>query len=155
MAVDLGLPNAVGRSCAGCTKCCEGWLPATIRGHDMYEGTPCHFVDIGKGCNEYDKRPEVPCKTFKCLWLIEKEIPEEFKPSLTNVVLFVEEASGVRYIMAKEAGDKMPAEIVVWLMGQAINYNQNVCFQVNGRYHWYGDKFFISVMKNLYGGTNL
>ena len=31
------------RSCDGCTKCCEGFLPAVIYNKYMYQGRPCHF----------------------------------------------------------------------------------------------------------------
>lgn len=48
-----------------CTAYCDGWPRATIYGHEMKPGTPCHFVQEGR-CSIYDPRPLTPCRWFVC-----------------------------------------------------------------------------------------
>ena len=57
------------RQCGTCTKCCEGHLVGTINGKEMYPGKPCYLLQIGKGCSDYENRPEEPCKAFNCQWI--------------------------------------------------------------------------------------
>ena len=83
----INLPVVEGRSCDGCTKCCEGYLTGEIQGKQMGLGQPCFLVQIGKGCNDYENRPEFPCKAFQCEWLINESIPENLKPSFSNLII--------------------------------------------------------------------
>ena len=152
MAIDLGLPVIQSRTCGSCTKCCEGYLQANVDGVEI-RGTGCALLQIGKGCSIYEKRPYDPCQTFKCLWQVSEEVPEEFKPSESNVIMMVDELYGERYILAKEAGAKMPAEVVTWLFGQALNSNNNICYEINGRFYYYGSKRFIEIMQKDSGTT--
>lgn len=73
------------RECNGCTACCEGWLSGEAHGHYFQPGRPCHFKCEG-GCSIYEKRPENPCKTFICEWLVNPELPEWMKPSVSKVI---------------------------------------------------------------------
>lgn len=74
------------RSCDGCTKCCEGYLSATILGHRMDFGKPCFFKGNGC-CSIYKTRPVNPCVNFKCEWLQDTSIPRKFKPDVSNIIL--------------------------------------------------------------------
>ena len=48
----INLPIVEGRSCNGCTKCCEGYLSAEINEKKVDKNNPCYLVNIEKGCNE-------------------------------------------------------------------------------------------------------
>ncbi len=104
------------RSCGDCTACCEGWLSAEINGHEMYPGKPCHFVEQGKGCTIYKDRPKEPCKNFACMWKVDKNIPEHFKPSISGTILAKQEIDGIPYLAAVPAGKEINPELLSWLV---------------------------------------
>jgi len=89
------------RNCDGCTVCCDGWLAGKANEHYFYPGQKCHYVS-DKGCTIYENRPEIPCKTFSCGWLLDKEIPEWMKPSSIQAVI----------ISAKDGSFKIQHETV-------------------------------------------
>jgi hypothetical protein len=153
-------PNVLGRSCEGCTKCCSGALSATIEiqsrltVHELKPGNPCVFVQIGKGCGVYDERPEVPCKTFRCQYLVDESVPEEMKPSKSNVILTIEEVlPNVEYIIAHEAGGSLEGENLKWVSSLYDNYAVNATWKDDGRWHFKGDTIFTAKMMQLYGET--
>ena len=81
------------RNCDGCTVCCDGWLAGKANEHYFYPGQKCHYVS-DNGCTIYEDRPEIPCKTFSCGWLLDKEIPEWMKPSnIQAVIISTEDGS--------------------------------------------------------------
>ena len=73
------------RTCGDCTKCCEGWLEGVVHGYKMYRGCSCHFLE--KSCSAYESRPENPCKSYNCAWLLEDKFPSWMKPSLSGVII--------------------------------------------------------------------
>lgn len=160
MAIVQTGPTVLGRSCEGCTKCCSGALSATIQIesrsaiHEMKPGTPCVFVQIGKGCGVYDERPEVPCKTFRCQYLVDEEVPEEMKPSRSNIILTVEEIlPNVEYIIAHEAGGSLEGDNLKWVASLYDNYAVNASWKVDGKLCYQGDAIFTAKMIELYGVT--
>jgi hypothetical protein len=81
---ELKLPPVVpGRSCGTCMFCCKvmaideiakpgnAWCPNCVR---------------GQGCKVYDTRP-TECRTFFCHWMMEKNLPDEWKPDRAKFVL--------------------------------------------------------------------
>ena len=78
------------RNCDGCTVCCDGWLAGKANEHYFYPGQKCYHVS-DNGCTIYEDRPEIPCKTFKCGWLLDKEIPEWMKPSNIQAIILVKD----------------------------------------------------------------
>src|SRR5262249_10323899 len=79
-------PNAE-RRCGTCTACCDGWVRATIRDHEMKRGVPCHFRGAGC-CSIYAERPDYPCREFSCGWLrAGSPFPEFFRPDLFKVLV--------------------------------------------------------------------
>ena len=146
--VPLG-PNVLGRSCEGCTKCCSGPLTATINiesrsvVHELGPGNPCVFVQIGKGCGIYDERPNDPCKTFRCQYLVDEVVPEEMKPSRSNVILTIEEVlPNVEYIIAHEAGGSLEGDNLKWVRSLYDDYAVNAAWKEDGVWHWQGDAIF-------------
>jgi len=76
------------RSCRGCTKCCEGWLEADIRGHKMSVGIPCFYLSKASlGCSEYALRPVEPCVKYRCAWLDDQSLPYELRPNVSNLLI--------------------------------------------------------------------
>jgi hypothetical protein len=71
------------RNCGGCTQCCK------VMGIKELQKAPnvwCQHCDIGVGCKIYSSRPE-SCQEFQCLWLQDEQMPEEWRPDKSKVVL--------------------------------------------------------------------
>ena len=84
MLLDIVLSD---RSCGTCTKCCEGTLKLIVFGQRVSPGNPCPLLNLNSGCSDYENRPAMPCKTYKCQWLKKIEMPEKFKPNLINFIV--------------------------------------------------------------------
>lgn len=154
MAINLGIrPKSKdsGRSCEGCTKCCEGWLTANIKGEDMYPGKPCQFVDPGVGCTIYKDRPRDPCKMFSCMWKAVPDVPEEFKPSESGIILHRQDVNGISYLNASEAGNEISPVMLSWFVSYAIANRMNVHWVAAGKDFWMGDPEFNDAMFLRYG----
>jgi len=138
------------KSCKDCTKCCEGWLQADIRGHEMgptnhpYKPIPCIFVEQDVGCKEYKKRPKNPCKSFECQWIIQDEFPEELKPSLVNALPISSYTKNrkILYLTLIEAGEKMDPDALSWYITWAMSKQVNFAWKVNGKLRWMGHQDF-------------
>ena len=140
--VSLSLGKA-SRSCEGCTKCCEGWLSATINGEDMYPGKPCKSVDLGVGCTIYKTRPEDPCKTFECIWRATDYVPEKFKPSETGQILAAQKLYGIDYLGMAYAGEEIDPEFLSWFVTFAVGRQLNVEWSVDGVLYALGSPAFM------------
>ena len=140
-----------GRSCDECTKCCEGWLAATIHGEDMYPGKPCQFVDPGVGCKIYKDRPKDPCKTFSCMWKVVDDVPEEFKPSQSGIILHHQEVDGIGYLNASEAGSEISPLMLSWFVSYCLSNQVNAHWVADGKDFWMGMPDFNEAMSRRYG----
>lgn len=136
------------RSCDGCTKCCEGWLTATIHGEPMYPGKPCQFVDEGTGCTIYEDRPKDPCKEFLCEWRVNEQIPLEFKPSLSNSIILAKKVRHIDYYNIADAGSEPSSKFLSWLVIYCMATNKNVRWEVGGKAFWFGSPEFVQEMQN-------
>lgn len=136
------------RECGTCTKCCEGYLHGVAYDKPFFPGKPCHFVSIGKGCTIYASRPKDPCITYRCQWLINPEIPEWFKPNEINAIITKRtiEKDNIEFYDLIEAGEKMKAEVLSWIIMYALNNSLNLRWVVDGGSHWIGSKEFIAAM---------
>jgi hypothetical protein len=142
----LGKKNK--RSCDGCTKCCEGWLTATIHGEDMYPGKPCQNCEPGKGCTDYKNRPDEPCKNYMCLWRAEDVVPLEFKPSEVNSLITRLNINGMPYLALVEAGEKIRAEVVAWFIVFVSSKGINAEWQIDGRSYFAGSPQFLKAVED-------
>ena len=154
------LPIVENRSCHTCTKCCEGHLAANIRGQYMgktEDGSikPCPFVNVGKGCTEYDKRPVDPCRTFQCDWLTNPEMPESFKPSRSNAIFITRKIKGIEYLKLIEAGRKLDSEVLSWSISYALLNNLNFAWSVLDNIFWVGNEEFNKMMEEDYPLLNM
>jgi hypothetical protein len=149
------LPVVNGRSCEGCTKCCEGHLRADIKGNfmgmqDDGKIVPCPFVKVGEGCGSYEDRPVSPCKIFQCDWLTNEQIPESFKPSRSNSIFTTRTIRGVEYTMLIEAGRKLDSEVLSWAISDALANGKNFAWRVLGNIFWVGSEEFNNMMDEDY-----
>jgi hypothetical protein len=108
-------PPDRGRSCDGCTRCCE-WLSAEAYGFKFGNGLACTFLK-GNGCGIYECRPD-GCKAFQCHWKTELDIPEWLKPDQVNVIMAEERLSNFTYISVVYAG-KPDKRVFEWFNEQS------------------------------------
>jgi hypothetical protein len=130
-----------GKPCGACTKCCEGWLTGSAYGYEFKPGKPCHFISRS-GCNIYPIRPEDPCKTFKCFWKENFELPDWMRPDQSGVIALIRFTQGRRHLRlystnieakpkvfewAKEYSDNMP--VVIFTYSDIVIYSDDVEFE--------------------------
>ena len=120
------------RSCGTCTSCCEGWVYGSANGREFWRGRPCHFVKKCVGCTIYENRPEDPCKSFDCNWLLDENIPDWMQPNQSRVILQWRTIDGKTYLEMNEACDKVSSDVLSWVMQYAIQNKLNLQYQLNG-----------------------
>jgi len=154
------LPIVDGRSCEGCTKCCEGHLRADIKlsdGRTTWIGmkddmtlNPCTFLQQGVGCGAYAERPVSPCQLFKCDWLTDESMPESFKPSRSNSIFTTRTIKGIQYTMLIEAGRKLDSEVLSWAISKHLEEGTNFAWRVLENIFWIGNEEFNNMMAEDY-----
>jgi len=143
------------RQCGECTACCEGWLIADINGKRMEPGTPCYLLQIGKGCSDYENRPENPCKGFECEWLRLPDLyPEEMRPDKVGAIFSLQEVDGVRYLRITEMGKRLDSEVLSHGVKITLAHKYNLYWEIEGKMHWFGNNDFVTIM-NKYRTDNL
>ena len=130
------------RKCSSCKKCCEGWLHGKAHDYFFYKGRPCHYIGEN-GCSIYKDRPEDPCKSYKCVWLVDDKIPEWMKPDLVDIILTMRTKDNYEYLEVIEAGQTINSEVLNWLIQYALNNNINLHYQVNGGWNKIGNDDFL------------
>jgi len=104
--------KSIGRACAGCTKCCDGWLSGSAYGYKFDAKNKCVFMN--KGCSIYPFRPDDPCKTFECQWKSNRALPEWLKPDKSGVILLKKYIDIFDYLMVVPAGKTIGKNIHDW-----------------------------------------
>ena len=135
------------KECGTCTKCCEGWLGADIRGHKMYPGKPCFFVEIGKGCKDYENRPKEPCKNFSCGWTDIEDMPKEFRPEVSGVIMHFKTNNGNPYMGLAKAPNNPTEQYLSWAIIFAKNNNSNILWYIDDQSWWLGNEEFCKQME--------
>ncbi len=143
----IDLPLIIKKSCGSCTKCCEGWLSADIKGHSMYPGKPCFFVEIGKGCTIYKDRPKNPCVEFSCAWKEIEDMPENFKPEISGVIMHFKENSGNPYISLSKAPNNPTEQYLSWAIAYAVSRGRNILWYIDDKTWWLGNNEFCKQME--------
>jgi hypothetical protein len=136
------------RECGTCTKCCEGWLTGDVRGHKMFPGKPCFFVEQGVGCKDYGNRPTNPCKTFSCGWKEVIEMPEHFKPETSGVIIKWANEGDTRFISIIKAPLDPTADLLSWVISYVTPYKFNLFWTIDHNSYWLGDENFCKLMKS-------
>lgn len=131
------------KKCVTCTKCCEGWLTDNINGYEMYPGKPCFFIEISKGCTIYNDRPEEPCKNFQCGWTEIDDMPDEFKPEVSGVIMHWK--NGAYWVISKAPNNPTP-QFLSWAIIYARLRNQNILWYIDDKSWWLGDEEFCKEM---------
>ena len=139
------------KSCRGCTKCCEGYLTANIKGHRMGLGMPCPFVIKDVGCKEYDTRPVDPCVGFECEWRRNPYFEEWLSPKASGVLFTrqVLKPLNLVYLKVTEAGSTLTPEIVRWAISYAEKNNVNLSWYEGDAVKFVGSAEFCSEMSKV------
>jgi len=95
--------KTIGRSCDGCTKCCEGWLSGEAYGYKFSPGLKCAFLN--KGCSIYPNHPVDPCKLFECQWKSNRSLPEWLKPDKVGAIIMKRQLDIFEYFMVVPAAN--------------------------------------------------
>lgn len=149
------------RQCGECTKCCEGYLHGEsdliMQDGKTFKlgGSPCPILQIGKGCREYENRPQNPCRGFECEWLRQPDVyPEEMRPDKVGAIFSLQDVDGVQYLRITEAGKRLDAEVLSHGVKITLINRYNLYWEIDGRMHWFGNKDFVTIM-NKYKMENL
>lgn len=136
------------KSCGTCTKCCEGWLTATIDGYQMYPGQACYFLEQGVGCKRYETRPVYPCKKFVCTWLDMKDIPDKWKPENCGVIMKSGNIHDFVFIQFIEAPNSPSKEMILWAKEFFKKKKINFLYYDSTGVHPIGDRYFVRAIRD-------
>jgi hypothetical protein len=131
------------RICADCSRCCEGWLQGSTYGKPFWKGRPCHFLDGGK-CSIYGNHPQDPWKSFKCVWLVNPDIPGWMRPNEVNAILVWRKKGNFDYLDLSEAGEKLRAEVLSWAVMYCLHNNFNLQYMIDGGLNRIGSREFLN-----------
>jgi len=84
------------------------------------------------GCAIYKDRPEDPCKTYKCEWLVNNKIPYWMKPDKANIIITARKNELFEYLSVEETGSVISAKILNWLILYALSNQINLEYNVEG-----------------------
>ena len=88
-------PQGAQRSCGTCTLCCKLLRIAEI---DKPHGVWCSHARPGQGCAIYADRPK-ECRTFHCGYLAAPDLPDDWHPVKSKIVLVAEPGGGVTAVV--------------------------------------------------------
>jgi hypothetical protein len=131
------------RTCADCTKCCEGWLSANILGEEMLRGKPCKFVEPDVGCTIYKDRPKEPCQTFECSWRATDYVPLHFSPKNTGQIVTTQKLDGIDFLCMVFAGKEVESDFLSWFVTFAVGRQLNVEWSIDGQLYALGSGAFM------------
>lgn len=145
------------RSCGSCNRCCDGTLSADIRGHKMFPGQPCFFLEIGGICKDYDNRPQKPCIEYQCLWIEDESVPDYIKPENSNAIIDINEFEGTKYLRLTKSGKQYSKEILDYAISYAKENNMPLVWvDENEGFKYYGDAIFcLKVLLNNHNKSML
>lgn len=147
--------ETAGRSCNGCTKCCEGYLVAEIYGFKMSPTDGgCRFL-ARSGCGIYPVR-EPLCKYFQCDWKENYTIEECMKPNLSNVIILTKNIEEYIYYRLIVAGTPIKEYVFDWADEQAKKGKHIVGYNNDGKFVVFSaNQRFKELMQKLYTETGV
>lgn len=131
------------RECNGCTVCCDGWLMGEANGHYFQPGRPC-FYKCETGCSIHETRPEDPCGSFVCDWLMNQDLPEWMKPSMSKVMVTRSTWEGGEYLTIWETGQKIDSVVLNWFFIYHLSIGIPMRIQISGGFFNYGPPEFLN-----------
>ena len=130
------------RQCGECTACCQGWAEGEIRGHRMFAGQHCHFLEAG-ACTIYDERPQSPCRNFVCGWLLPNSpFPESFRPDRVGVIIVPMKWHEQPAFVLLSAGNDPGPQLLQWMQAYARRSGSPFYYQQRGERLGYGPVAF-------------
>ena len=75
------------RTCGDCSECCR-LLAIQMEGYYTPQGHWCKYC-TQPGCSIYNTSIPKSCKDYFCGWIQNENIPDEYKPNLSGIVLEV------------------------------------------------------------------
>ena len=75
------------RTCGDCSECCR-LLAIQMEGYYTPQGYWCKYC-TQPGCSIYNTSIPKSCKDYFCGWIQNENIPDEYKPNLSGIVLEV------------------------------------------------------------------
>jgi hypothetical protein len=126
-----------GRSCNGCSKCCEGWLIARVFNFEISPTNgSCRF--LGRvGCGIYPVRDTL-CKNFYCDWIENSSLPENLKPDKCNAIIITKKLETYLYYRIVTAGI-IKKYVYEWAEEQAKQGKHLVAYDQNGELNIYSN----------------
>lgn len=115
------------RECGECNLCCDGVLTVKVNEHEVYPGNPCPYI-CEQGCSIHKdpSRPSV-CKTYKCAWLEDENIPEWLQPNKCNFILtFYPD----RLVMTGHPSRNVDASAFLWVATYCALYNKRLDYTI-------------------------
>ena len=134
------------RTCGNCTKCCEGHLYAVVNGHELVPNNPCPILQIGKGCGDYENRPEDPCRSFYCQWITNPDIPEDLYPANSGVIITVQKIDDIMFMKLTCAPNEPTADQLTWFIMYGLRKKINIAWDTLKKKYWMGDTLFTRAM---------
>jgi len=89
------------KTCGSCNLCCK---VVAVESLNKPAGSWCKHAKPGNGCGIYGSHP-AQCQGFKCLWLEDPSLSDEWKP---NKIRFVVRADGNDSAIAIDVDPAMP-----------------------------------------------
>ena len=140
------IPIIKEKTCNGCVACCSGALHGQAHGHAFWKGRPCHFME-NNGCSIYEERPEVPCKSYQCGYLIYDWMPHWMRPDLSGVILTprLTEKNKIPYVEVVESRGKITPEVLSFIFMCYVNgHFKALTYQVDGGVNRIGSNDFLA-----------
>lgn len=144
------------RKCGECTACCDGWMAATIFGHEMKPGVPCCFLKDG-GCGIYARRPSIPCRRFVCGWLADNSpFPDAFRPNLSKIIVAKILWRGRLAFLLRSAGSDPSESLLVWMRQFSTATGYPFFYEQNGEKFGFGPpEFQQDMLSRLQSGETM
>lgn len=107
------------RRCGPCHTCCV--LPP-IEETSKLAGVKCEHARqnrVNGCCNIYRKRPDA-CDSFNCVWLTSPEMPDEFRPDRSGIMLSVSIESKGKLHIWEDFNSMEESPILEWLKENGV-----------------------------------
>lgn len=140
------------RTCDGCTECCTGTVSGEVNNIHFYKGRACHYLSPG-GCTIYEDRPEDPCKSFNCQWILDDELPFWFRPDISGLLISKRRKGDCEFYAALETDKPMQAHVLNWLLLWTLRKGHNLVYSIQGGENRIGSTIFNNL--NLEGSVNV